>query len=370
MLHTFSRVPLLSVCLLVNAARLEEERDLFDIASANGADDLRIFIDFEHSGLSNHQNSKFVSIGEERPKRRGGKGATSKKQSAAFGEQVNVSADEMQRGLLEFLKQHRVIAGLPEFHNPPKRYKTLLASARAEAKGWQSWKVPPSSCLKQLGGLLQELNSECWKIMKRKMRKANIKIRGVDSVRDAYEFHHLTNEPMPTCPESAEDIFLHGKDVVQAQQVGDDFAKDAPTATKPLLQAGLFLKAWIINLATAKKAGILWAGFWTDATWHHLARLARQPLFHAFHKLAKLMNIHVANLVRTCQNLVQTSFSSISMLDLLYVKWVTFSNLNCTDEIRPQIPRATRVARPKKVFSTLPTLSRPKPCTRPQNLVD
>ena len=128
MLHMFSCVPLLSVCLLVNAARLEEEPDLFD-TSANGANDLRNLIDFEHSGLSNHENSNFIEetseeTSEEAPQSRGGKSGKGPNSGGPSGEQV--SADEMQPGLLEFLKQHHDTGGLPEYKDPPKKYKALL----------------------------------------------------------------------------------------------------------------------------------------------------------------------------------------------------------------------------------------------------
>ena len=284
MLHMFSCVPLLSICLLVNAARLD---DLFDITSANGADDLRNLIDFVHSGLSNHENSNFIAMGQEtseetseeapqsrrKRRRRGrGKGGKGPNSGGPSGEQV--SADEMQRGLLEFLKQHHDTGGLPEYKDPPEKYKALLSTAKAKAKGWKSWKVPPSSCLEQLGGLLQELNSMCWKTMKGKMvLKQEIIRDGIKLPKEKYEFKNLRDVPIPTCNENVEGLFLHGRDVVRVQQVGNDFAKDTPTATKPLLQAGLFLQEWIIKLATANKAAILWAGFWTNATWHHLARL-------------------------------------------------------------------------------------------------
>ena len=170
MLHMFSCVPLLSVCLLVNAARLEEEPDLFD-TSANGANDLRNLIDFEHSGLSNHENSNFIEetseeTSEETPQSRGGKSGKGPNSGGPSGEQV--SADEMQPGLLEFLKQHHDTGGLPEYKDPPKKYKALLATAMAKIEGWKSWKVPPSSCLEQLGGLLWELNSNVLESHERK----------------------------------------------------------------------------------------------------------------------------------------------------------------------------------------------------------
>ena len=178
----------------------------------------------------------------------------------------------MQRGLLEFLKQHHDTGGLPEYKDRPEKYKTLFTTAMAKTEGWKSWEVPPSSCLEQLGGLLCELNSMCWKTMKGKITWAK---RTGDPARSrkSISFHHLEDVPIPTCYENVEGLFLHGRDVVQAQQVGDDFAANAPRSTKPLLQNGMFLKAWIIELATANKAAILWAGFWTNATWHHLARL-------------------------------------------------------------------------------------------------
>ena len=260
----FSCILLLSVCLLANAVRLEDERDLFDIASANGADDLRNFIDFEHSGLSNHLNSNFIAVGQEtseetseeapqsrrkrrrRGRRKGGKGPNSRGPSDG-----QVSADEMQRGLLEFLEEHRGIAGLPEFHNPPKRYKTLLASARAEAKGWQSWKVPPSSCLKQLGGLLNNLVIRCIGVFK--TRSASTKGTERNCAGNSKKDGSVYN------------IFLQGKRVVEAEPLPGDLEMNYPK-TKPLLEAGRFLKKWIVELATAKKTAILWAGFWTNAT--------------------------------------------------------------------------------------------------------
>ena len=55
---------LLCTCLLVNAARLEEERDLLDIAS-EGGDASIDFIDFEHTGLSNDGTSNFIAMGQE-----------------------------------------------------------------------------------------------------------------------------------------------------------------------------------------------------------------------------------------------------------------------------------------------------------------
>ena len=67
----------------------------------------------------------------------------------------------MQRGLVEFLKQHHDTGGLPEFQDPPKEYTALWVAAEEEARDWQSGEVPPTSCLKQLGGLLRELSSEC-----------------------------------------------------------------------------------------------------------------------------------------------------------------------------------------------------------------
>ena len=260
----FSCIPWLSICLLVNAARLEDERDLFDITSANGADDLRNFIDFVHSGLSNHENSNFIAMGQEtseetseeapqsrrKRRRRGrGKGGKGPNSGGPSGEQV--SADEMQRGLLEFLKQHHDTGGLPEFHKPPEKYKTLLATAMAKAKGWKSWKVPPSSCLEQLGGLLNNLVSRCIGVFK--TRSTSTKERERNCAGDSKKDGGVYN------------IFLQGKTVVAAQPLPGDLVMNIPK-TKPLVEAGRFLKEWIVELATARKAAILWAGFWTNAT--------------------------------------------------------------------------------------------------------
>ena len=110
----------------------------------------------------------------------------------------------------------------------------------------------------------------CWKAMKGKITWAKTRTKSITKL---VHFGHLEDVPIPRCIENVKGLFLHGRDVVQAQQVGDDFAANAPLSTKPLLQTGMTLKAWIINLATAKKAAILWAGFWTNATWHRLARL-------------------------------------------------------------------------------------------------
>eukprot|EP00435_Cladocopium_sp_Y103_P074233 s332_g47.t1 len=259
----FSRILLLSICVLVDAARLEDESDLFDIASA-GADDSRDIIDFEHSDLSNYETSNFIAMGEEtseeapksrRKNRRGRRGRGGKsgqgpsKSGGPSGEEV--SADEMQLGLLEFLKQHRDAGGLPEFQKPPDEYKDLLANAGEESR---------SLCFKELGGLLNKLVKRCI---------------GIFDTRSTSKPDTRRN-----CARSVYSIFLQGKRVVQAQPLPRDLAMDHPQ-TKPLVELGHFQKTWIVELATAKKAAILWAGFWTNASDPdgHQSRTSKESLF-------------------------------------------------------------------------------------------
>ena len=250
---------LLCTCLLVNAARLEEECDLLDIAS-EGGDASRGFIDFEHSGFSNDGTSNFIAMGQEtseetleeapqlrRKRRRRGRGKRGKGPGGPSGEQV--SADEMQRGLVEFLKQHRGIGGLPEFHKAPGEYKALLATARAKARDWQSWAVPPRSCLEQLGGLLNDLVRCCIGVFQVRSTSSEAERNCAGNSREVG---------------SVDNIFLEGKAVVEAQPLPPVVAMNFPK-TKPLVEAGRFLKEWIVEMATAKKAAILWAGFWTNA---------------------------------------------------------------------------------------------------------
>jgi hypothetical protein len=225
------RLELLGIYVLgfVYATRFRDQTETQDIASADGAED---FLDCGHftnfqekTHLLSHASSTPGSVGEE------------------------VSAEEMQRGLLDFLKRNQA-GDLPKFKKPSLEYTDFLHRTQQD---------PKSACQKQMGGLLLELATKCQRMVGRKQRQGK-------GNRNQFFFSHLTDLPLKTCPESAEDLFLHGRDVVRAQQVGNDFAKDTPTATKPLLQAGLFLKEWIVELVTSEKAGILWAGFWTNAT--------------------------------------------------------------------------------------------------------
>eukprot|EP00435_Cladocopium_sp_Y103_P073839 s332_g45.t1 len=212
----------------VYAMRFRDRTEIQDTA-ADGAEDFIDCGDFNDSQQKTHLLSPTSST------------------PASVGEEV--SAEEMQRELLDFLRRNKA-GDLPKFKEPSLEYTDFLYRAQQD---------PKSACQKQMGGLLLELTTKCQRTVGRKQRQGK-------GNRNQIFFKHLEDLPLKTCPESAEDLFLHGKDVVRAQQVGNDFAKDAPTATKPLLQAGLFLKEWIVELATTEKAGILWAGFWTNAT--------------------------------------------------------------------------------------------------------
>ena len=179
--------------------------------------------------------------------------------SSSVGTQA--SAEEIQRGLLDFLKQAQT-RDLPKFQQPNGEYTQFLNMA---SRKWGQ----KTQCQQQLGSLVEELTNACLKIIKRKHREDS---KGRYRYRTRRLVKHLSDVPLRSCQESAQDLFLYGKKVVEAQQVGDDFAKDAPRRTKPLLQAGLFLKEWILELASAK-VGILWAGFWTNANLASLSKI-------------------------------------------------------------------------------------------------
>ena len=114
-----------------------------------------------------------------------------------------------------------------------------------------------SDCEVQVGCLAQSLTDAC----QRTEMQPTGKGRSI----------HL-KDPWTACSKSVNDIFFHGSNVVRAWQVGC-YVGSAPNETNPLCTKGDFLKPWIIPLATPVKAGILWAGFWTDATWTWTFRL-------------------------------------------------------------------------------------------------
>jgi hypothetical protein len=218
--------PLLSIyaSVLVNAVRLDEDIDALNGILVDVADTSADRTDAFETDLVRQLISRNASVGEQ------------------------LSAEEMQRVLLDFLSTASKTAWkniFPIFKAPSRESLDFLKNA------W--WRRKKStSCQKQLGGLLEKLAQAC----RRSIQKRNKKIPLLKKVFD--------DLPQKSCEESVQDMFLHGIEVVRALQVCRDLTEKAPSATKPLFEAGYFLKEWIIRLATAKKAAILWAGFWTN----------------------------------------------------------------------------------------------------------
>ena len=201
------RFPLLSIYanVLVNAVRRDEEIDALKGISVDAEDASADLTDAL-------QTSKNASVGEQ------------------------LSAEDMQHGLLDFLNNARWKYSFPDLRPDLDLYARKILEKLPRRKSSNA-----RSCQEQLGGLLTELTTTCKLV--------------------------IETESRSSCPESVKSIFLHGASVVLALQMGPDLVKNAaatPRLRKPLLDAGYFLKRWIIEQATAKKAAILWAGFWTN----------------------------------------------------------------------------------------------------------
>ena len=158
----------------------------------------------------------------------------------------------------------------------------------------QSNRLPPSGC--QLGGLLAQLTWEC-----EQAEPQNVWIRhqGTSFEHEENPFR-LSSLPNKTCRESAADIFLYGRDLVQALQVPAEAIHDlmVPAETLPLVQSLWFLQKWLVHMATAQSAAILWAGFWTDPDDPKGAdsRTSKQKLFE-FARLTDHQTVHPATLL-------------------------------------------------------------------------
>ena len=214
--------PLFSIyaCILVNAVRLDEDIDALNgilVASADASADLT---DALETNVVHYLIPENASVGEQ------------------------LSAGEMQSGLLDALRtagRTRWKEIYPVFTAANQKYLKFLQNA------WRRRKKS-TSCQRQLGGLLEELGQACQRVISKWNAKSLKYFDGFQK----------------SCLESVEDVFLYGTDVVQALEVGRGWAGKAPGVTEPLLDAGNFLKKWVIKLATAEKAAILWAGFWTN----------------------------------------------------------------------------------------------------------
>eukprot|EP00435_Cladocopium_sp_Y103_P072704 s448_g41.t1 len=150
------------------------------------------------------------------------------------------------------------------------------AKAKQELQNEEVKKVSvKQECDKEVGCLAQDLMDACQTV---EMKPRTGKGRSVD-------------DPWTTCFQSVKDIFFHGRNVVQAWQVGS--FRSAPDETKPLFTKGDLLQQWIGPLATPEKAAILWAGFWTDATDPDgsKSRISKENLFD-FADLVETQTVH------------------------------------------------------------------------------
>eukprot|EP00435_Cladocopium_sp_Y103_P016193 s2858_g4.t1 len=232
--------PLLSIyaSVLVNAVRRDEDIDALNGISVASADASADLTDALETDLARHVTFRNASVGEQ------------------------FSAEEMQRGLLDFFSTVSKTGGwkkiFPVFKAANQKYRNVLDNA------WRSRKKS-TSCQRELGGLMKKLTHACESVVK--------------------------SEKRFSCPQSVEDVFLYGTDVVQASVLG--CPEKAPRVTKPLLDAGYFLKEWIIRLATAKKAAILWAGFWTNVSdpEGNKTRTSKERLFD-FADLIETQTVH------------------------------------------------------------------------------
>eukprot|EP00435_Cladocopium_sp_Y103_P070427 s448_g35.t1 len=190
--------------VVVNAVRVDEEIDALNGHLADVADTSADQTDALETDLVRQLISRNASLGEQ------------------------LSAEEMQRGLFDFLSNATFKPGgwkdmFPVFKAANQKYRNVLDNA------WRSRKKSPS-CQKQLGGLLANLTHACqWAMKKRdEMMKKRIRVK-----KGHIKFKELDDLPQKSCPASVEDMFLHGTDVVQALEVGHDFAKNAPRASDP-----------------------------------------------------------------------------------------------------------------------------------------
>eukprot|EP00438_Fugacium_kawagutii_P007821 Skav212600 [mRNA] locus=scaffold2176:28805:34014:- [translate_table: standard] len=197
----------------------------------------------------------------------------SKPAPAAIGEQL--SAEDMQLRLVEFLNSKRIL------HKSHAKHK----GADEFLEGLKRPKDRASPCQKELGHLLENLVHKCENSTRKVDRKA-----------------HLSTSD---CELSANRIFRNGSDFVLAQlrEKEDSNAGNLDSLAK-----------WIFQLATLEKDGILWCGFWTNASdpEGNKSRTSKENLFE-FAESITTQTVHpgttIGNLVHQSEDLADCQSS-------------------------------------------------------------
>ena len=106
-----------------------------------------------------------------------------------------------------------------------------------------------SGCFQQLGSMMANLTVAC--------QERN------PTEHFVFQFYR-PSLPKKTCEESVDDIFVHGRALVEAMQTSkEDLASLTLDASKAsTVQALYFLRAWLTPLARTQSSALLWAGFW------------------------------------------------------------------------------------------------------------
>ena len=142
-------------------------------------------------------------------------------------------------------------------------------------------------CKGQLGGLLASLAAACEEA----------------SPEEHYVFKYYKPKlPQKTCAASSADLFIFGQRLVEALQVPEEEVVEkrlTPDVAK-LVQSLYFLRSWLVPLATARQASLLWAGFWdgdpknrtTLQTLSDFAAATDHQTVHPTTELGRLIELH------------------------------------------------------------------------------
>ncbi|CAE7325669.1 Ank1 [Symbiodinium natans] len=154
----------------------------------------------------------------------------------------NTSSEELQLMLLEQLGALK--ASETRGSRDAESLKALITRVRvAWAEG------DASGCFQQLGSMMANLTAAC--------QERN------PTEHFVFQFYR-PSLPKKTCEESVDDIFVHGRALVEAMQTSkEDLASLTLDASKAsTVQALYFLRAWLTPLARTQSSALLWAGFW------------------------------------------------------------------------------------------------------------
>ena len=196
----------------------------------------------------------------------------------------NLKYEEVQKELLKYLDEH-IENAATEF--PKFQKKQHLRDALE--------KLPESNSTCQLGSLLKDLTKACKTFQLGQKGVASFKLwRRREGGASENPFASLSDldDSEKDCATSAQELFLYGSDMVKALRVPVDqiWAQTLPTGTMRIVQSLWVLKKWLVPLATAKSAALLWAGFWNDPN-NTQSRTSKDKL-SKFAKLTAHQTVH------------------------------------------------------------------------------